>query len=122
MSQENVEIVRRVYDAFNRRDFAALADVCDPARVERLCVYRRVSLTAHSDATRARRSPRRTALPTACRALLPTLAADWPESPPPPTESPDLDDWVGDFLGDGGVKAISLRANAHLWRDIRCFQ
>lgn len=28
MSQENVEVVRRVYDAFNRRDFDSVAQLC----------------------------------------------------------------------------------------------
>jgi ketosteroid isomerase-like protein len=30
MSQENVEIVRRAYEAFNRRDIAALSTLVDP--------------------------------------------------------------------------------------------
>ena len=30
MSQENVEIVRRVFDAFNRRDIAAFLELLDP--------------------------------------------------------------------------------------------
>ena len=30
MSQENVETVRRVFDAFNRRDIAAFLELLDP--------------------------------------------------------------------------------------------
>ncbi len=30
MPQENVELARRAYEAFNRRDADALADLCDP--------------------------------------------------------------------------------------------
>jgi ketosteroid isomerase-like protein len=30
MSQENVEVVRRVYDAWNAGDMTALRDLCDP--------------------------------------------------------------------------------------------
>jgi ketosteroid isomerase-like protein len=30
MSQENVELARKGYEAFNRRDADALADLCDP--------------------------------------------------------------------------------------------
>ena len=30
MSQENVEIVRRVFEAFNRRDIAAFLELLDP--------------------------------------------------------------------------------------------
>jgi ketosteroid isomerase-like protein len=30
MSQENVEVVRRVYAAFAARDWEALADLCHP--------------------------------------------------------------------------------------------
>jgi len=31
MSQDNVEIATRAFDAFNRRDFDAVAELCDPA-------------------------------------------------------------------------------------------
>lgn len=31
MWQENVEVAKRSFDAFNRRDFEALAELCDPA-------------------------------------------------------------------------------------------
>jgi ketosteroid isomerase-like protein len=31
MSEQNVEIAKRSFDAFNRRDFDALTELCDPA-------------------------------------------------------------------------------------------
>jgi ketosteroid isomerase-like protein len=94
MSQENVEIVRRSFEAFNRRDIDQLISVCDPG-----CEW--LVFRAQLEGTRYRGQE-------GVRRFVDDVDDDWAQYRIDPLDLRDRDEWVVatgrvDAVGRGGV-------------------